>query len=93
VTDPTTALLASAFQAIGAIVTRVIKGAGLSPKALAAGDALTVIGAIIDTVQDGLAGGKVSPEDAHKALDKLLHKIAANDHAADAAIAHRFDKG
>lgn len=51
--------------------------------------ALAAVGAIVDTLQDGLAG-KTSPEIIAAELDALIRRIADNDAAADAALDARF---
>lgn len=83
-----TEILAAALEAIAEILEYARKRrqtAGLD----VAADALTAIGAIVQTVR----GGKIEDGDLDRVrqdLATLRHAIASNDAAADAALAGKF---
>ncbi len=51
--------------------------------------ALSAIGTVVETLQDGLAG-KATPEVVAGDIAALVKRISDNDAAADAALAARF---
>jgi hypothetical protein len=55
-------------------------------------EALRGIVAVIEAVGNGLSG-RITPDEANKALAKLRPALASNDAKADAALAARFDDG
>lgn len=76
-------LVGYAFEAIRSIVK--------DPVASAAADAANAIAAIYDAV-DAATIGKVTPEMARAQIAGLMTALAANDAAADAALAAKFPK-
>lgn len=82
-------VLAEAIKLIGDVVSRVKdqrQKAGIG----AAADALTVIGAIVESVQGGDLD-KVSPDEARDELFRLRRALEESDVAADRALAEKFD--
>lgn len=54
-----------------------------------AADALAAIDRVVASLRDGL-GGKASAQAVANEIDALFNGLAANDAAADAALAERF---
>ena len=92
----TAALFARALTAIERVVSAVAGRASISPKVMAAADALQTVIAIVDTVKGALTADpakRVAPELVKESLERLLAKIEDNDKTADDIIARRFEKG
>lgn len=83
-------ILGEALRLIGEVVSSVkekrqIGGIG------AAADALTVIGAIVESVKHGDLT-KIDPIEVSEEMARLRRALEHNDAAADAALAEKFDK-
>lgn len=82
-------VLAEAIKLIGDVVSRVKsrrQKAGMG----AAADALTVIGAIVESVQGGQLD-KVTADEARDELSRLRRALDEGDAAADRALEKKFD--
>ena len=83
-------LLATALGAIDQILETTRSAGKPDPRVTAAADALTDIGAIVETVKNGDIEN-LDVTVAQEELDRLLAAISSNDAAADAAVAEKFD--
>lgn len=85
----TVAVLAEAIALIGEVVARVKEKRQTSGIGAAA-DALTIIGAIVESVDDGRVD-RVTPEIAMEELGRLRQALSDNDTAAMKALEDKFD--
>ena len=82
-------LLATALGAIDQIL-ETARASKVSPQVTAAADALTAIGAIVETVKRGDIE-HLDPTVAQEELDRLIAALSSNDAVADTAVADKFD--
>lgn len=85
-----TKLLATALGAIDQVLETTRMAAKAGGRVTAAADALTAIGAIVETVKNGDIEN-LDPTVAEEELTRLLAAIQSNDDEADAAVAEKFD--
>jgi hypothetical protein len=87
------ALARAAFAALSTIdeVVASVKERRAAEGVQSAADALTVIGAIVESIR-GVDIEKVDPAVITEELGRLKRALQANDTAADAALAKKFDK-
>lgn len=84
-------VLAEAIRLIGDVIANV-RGKRQTAGIGAAADALVVIGAIVESVQEGRLD-KMTPDQARDELDHLRRTLEQSDAAADRALEDKFDKG
>ena len=84
-------VLGEAIKAIGEVIADVKekRQAGLIE---AASDALTVIGAIVESVERGDVQ-KIDPAKAQEEVDRLREALAKNDAEADQLLREKFRNG
>jgi hypothetical protein len=82
-------VLAEALSTVGEVVSSV-KERRQADGIQSAADALTVIGAIVESVKGDV--DKLDPAAVVAELSRLKRALGANDTAADAALTKKFDK-
>jgi hypothetical protein len=87
------ALARAAFEALSTIdeVVASVKERRAAEGVESAADALTVIGAIVESIR-GADVEKIDPKDLAEELGRLKRALKSNDTAADAALAKKFAK-
>ncbi len=83
-------ILATAVDAIGGVIRDLHHSGSDEARRQRAADAVTAIGAIVETVNSGDVE-QLDPIEAQADLQRLTAALGGNDEAADAALEEQFD--